>query len=56
MICSDRRIYKMLLDNEKDIQYCVHQTKLRLNRLENELNENRKIRVKFEERVKKIGQ
>jgi hypothetical protein len=45
----------MLLNNEKDIKYCIHQTKLRLNRLEDELNENKKVRINFEERMNKNG-
>jgi hypothetical protein len=55
MICSDQKIHKMLLDNEKDIKYCIHQTKLRLNRLEDELKESKKVRINFEERMNDHG-
>lgn len=55
MIWSDRKIYTMLLDNEKDIEYCIHQTKLRLHKLEDELKNNKQIRIEFEKRMNKLG-
>lgn len=55
MICSNRKIYKLLLDNEKDIKYCVHQTKLRLHKLEDELKECEQVRINFEKGMKKNG-
>jgi hypothetical protein len=45
----------MLLDNEKDIQYCIHQTKIRLHKLEDELKESKETRINFEKEMNKNG-
>jgi hypothetical protein len=45
----------MLLDNEKDIKYCINQTKIRLHNLEDELKESKEIRINFEKEMNKNG-